>query len=204
MSGRRPIVTALIPVKSLTLGKSRLSGALVLPERIQLTENVLRRLLHLLRGNPDIAATAVVTRDERVRQWLEGRHVRVLEEHGAGLNAALEGARTQLALRPGNALLVLPADLAAISAADIAGIIQSGADLAKGGVVIAPDRHGRGTNALLLHPPDVIPFCFGEGSAEAHAAASAAAGVPAAFWRSESAGLDLDEPEDLERYIDQW
>jgi 2-phospho-L-lactate guanylyltransferase len=128
----------------------------------------------------------------------------VLDETGDGLNNALEGARAQLALGAGHALLVLPADLAAISAVDIAGIIQAGFDMPAGGVVIAPDRHGRGTNALLLLPPDVIAFQFGHDSALKHAAAARAAVVPLVFWRSESAGLDLDEPEDLNRYSDQW
>ncbi len=204
MRRRRPRVTALIPVKSLALGKSRLSGALALPQRIQLTEDTLRRLLHLLHGNADIVAVTVVTRDDDVRRWLNGRRVRVLNDAGAGLNDALEGARAQLMLPEDGALLVLPADLAAISAADIDGMIQACVAMPEDGVVIAPDRHGRGTNALLLRPPGVIPFCFGADSARAHAEAALNARVAVTYWRSESTGLDLDDPEDLERYNDQW
>jgi len=63
-------------------------------------------------------------------------------------------------------------------------------------VVLVTDRHGRGTNALVLRPPDVIPFAFGGDSRVAHAALAAAAGatyveVPGPLR------LDLDTPDDL-------
>ena len=104
-------VTVLIPVKTLALGKSRLSGALSPEHRVRLTEDVLRRLIHLLHGERRVDAIAVVSRDPHVRSWLRGRRVRLLRESGEGLNAALREARAQL---PGiAALLVLPSDLAA-------------------------------------------------------------------------------------------
>ena len=44
-------------------------------------------------------------------------------------------------------------------------------------VVIVPDRHGTGTNGLLLAPPDAIAPSFGPGSCERHRALARAAGV---------------------------
>jgi 2-phospho-L-lactate guanylyltransferase len=194
-------VTALIPVKSLHLGKSRLGTALTPQQRVQLTEDTLRRLLHLLHTHPGIGGICVVTRDAHVARWLAGRNVRIIKEHGVGLNPALQEAREVLMRDGAQALLILPADLAAISSADIDGILALGEHNA---VVIAPDRRGGGTNALLMRPPEIIPLCFGADSAHAHAAAARAAEAKVAFWHSDSIGLDLDEPEDITRYLEQW
>jgi 2-phospho-L-lactate guanylyltransferase len=64
-------------------------------------------------------------------------------------------------------------------------------------VGIVPDRHGTGTNALLLAPPDAISPAFGEGSRERHARLAGAAGLDPALESLESLALDLDTPEDL-------
>ena len=45
-------------------------------------------------------------------------------------------------------------------------------------VAIVPDRHGTGTNALALAPPDAIEPSFGEGSCARHVAAAREAGIP--------------------------
>ena len=45
------------------------------------------------------------------------------------------------------------------------------------GVTIVPDRHGTGTNALLLAPPDAIDPSFGPGSFARHRLAAEAAGA---------------------------
>lgn len=198
-------VTALIPVKTLASGKSRLSGHLTPEQRVALTEETLRRLLHILRANPRIGEIAVVTRDPAVIQWLHGRGVTLLPETRDsppdGLNAALRGARAAL---PGAmALLVLPADLVAVTAHDIAAMIGL-ADAGAPSVVIAPDRLDQGTNALLLRPPGVIDFAFGERSAARHAAAAAETGAATHWYRSDSIALDLDAPEDYDIYTSQW
>jgi 2-phospho-L-lactate/phosphoenolpyruvate guanylyltransferase len=192
----------VIPVKTLALGKSRLSVALSPEHRVRLTEDVLRRLIHLLRGERRVDAIAVVSRDPQLRLWLRGRRVRLLRESGEGLNAALSEARAQL---PGvAALLVLPSDLAALSAHDVAAMLDAAASPDGPCVVIAPDRHGAGTNALLVRPPGLIDFQFGPDSAARHAAAARAAGVEPVVYRSDSIALDLDSPEDYELYSGQW
>ena len=65
-------------------------------------------------------------------------------------------------------------------------------------VLIVPDRHGTGTNALLLTPPDVLAPSFGPDSRRRHLAEAAAAGVPAEVVELESLGLDIDTTDDLE------
>ena len=63
-------------------------------------------------------------------------------------------------------------------------------------VALVSDRHGTGTNALLVAPPDAIPFRFGEGSRAAHEAAAAAAGAAYVEIRG-PLSFDVDTPEDL-------
>ena len=64
-------------------------------------------------------------------------------------------------------------------------------------VGVVPDRHGTGTNGLLLRPPDAIRPAFGEESCERHVAAARGAGIPHAVERLDSLALDLDTPADL-------
>jgi 2-phospho-L-lactate guanylyltransferase (CobY/MobA/RfbA family) len=65
-------------------------------------------------------------------------------------------------------------------------------------VVIAPDRHERGTNALLLSPANLIEYDFGENSFKRHCERARKAGARLEIVTLPSLGLDLDLPEDLE------
>jgi 2-phospho-L-lactate guanylyltransferase len=64
--------------------------------------------------------------------------------------------------------------------------------------VVVPDRHGSGTNALLLQPPDVIPPAYGVDSVYRHQSIAADAGVHVEVAEIESLALDVDTPDDLE------
>jgi 2-phospho-L-lactate guanylyltransferase (CobY/MobA/RfbA family) len=64
-------------------------------------------------------------------------------------------------------------------------------------VVIAPDRHEKGTNALLLSPAGLIEYDFGENSFERHCELAKKAGARLEIVKLHSLGLDLDLPEDL-------
>ena len=91
---------------------------------------------------------------------------------------------------------VVLGDLPLLTAADVAALVAlAGGDAPV--VVLAPDRHERGTNALLLRPPDAIPFAFGPDSLARHRAAAAARGLPVRLYRAPGTALDLDTPEDL-------
>lgn len=196
-------LTALIPVKSLSLGKSRLSGQYDLDHRIRLTHDSLRRAVHVLQSVSRVNEIVVISRDGRVAEWAEGWRISFIHEHQSGLNAALHEARSRYA--DAGAILVLPSDLVALSVTDVQAMLEAAdqADEARC-VVIAPDRHGHGTNALLLKPPNVIDFEFGMDSAARHAERAFSSGVQPIWFRSDSISLDLDSPDDVELYLDQW
>jgi 2-phospho-L-lactate guanylyltransferase len=124
------------------------------------------------------------------------------------LNAALREARAVAVNLGATAILVLPIDLPAISPGALETVLADAADpgaldaASTGGVrdrplvLAVPDRHGGGTNALLVSPPAAIEPAFGDGSFRAHASAAAAAG--AAFRRHEGPlTLDVDTGADL-------
>jgi 2-phospho-L-lactate guanylyltransferase len=191
---------ALIPVKALSRGKSRLAGALDAEARARLVRDTLRRTVGALKQVAEIAGVFLVTQDPAVAAWAAEWGVQSLRESRSGLNESLEEARAEILGRAPSAggLLVLPADLGWLAAEDVRAVIAL-ADRPPC-VVIAPDRRGRGTNALLLRPPDLIAFHFGPDSAREHAAQAAARGIAPIWHRSSSISLDVDEPGDLSLY----
>jgi 2-phospho-L-lactate guanylyltransferase len=91
-------------------------------------------------------------------------------------------------------VLVLPADLPRLTPADVEALI--GQQLAGPQVAIAPDRHEAGTNGLLVRPPGLLAYAFGEGSFQAHLAQARAAQVEPRLVRTPGLALDLDTADD--------
>jgi 2-phospho-L-lactate guanylyltransferase len=122
-----------------------------------------------------------------------------LRQSGDGLNEALELATLKAIAGGATAILVLPADLPAIDASALTAIVANAhAALAhgRGIVAVVPDRHGRGTNALLVSPPGMIGFAFGPDSRARHGEAARDANAV----HLELGGpleLDLDTADDL-------
>jgi 2-phospho-L-lactate/phosphoenolpyruvate guanylyltransferase len=193
---------ALVPLRGLSSAKTRLGPDLDPAARRQLVEALLRRTLLAARDARSIAGTVVVTKDPEVAGMAQAAHAVGLVESVPGLNEAIDAARSVAIGRGATAVLVLPADLPAVSAEAIDAIVAAATAAATaeapaaGMVALVTDRHGRGTNALLLSPPGVIDPAFGEGSRGAHRAAAARAG---AAWLEIPGplSLDLDTPADL-------
>ena len=95
-------------------------------------------------------------------------------------------------------MLCIPGDCPALDPAELDALLRAPrrADAAAR-VVIVPDRHGTGTNGLLLTPPDAIEPSFGPGSCERHRALAHAAGAACRVERPPSLLLDIDTGADL-------
>jgi 2-phospho-L-lactate/phosphoenolpyruvate guanylyltransferase len=119
----------------------------------------------------------------------------VLEDGAPQFNTALKRATTVARLQGAHAVLILPADLPLITAADVMELLAHGRQPPV--VVIAPDRRGNGTNGLLVNPAGLIEYGYGPGSNFRHAERAAAKGARVEIFPSETIGLDLDLPEDL-------
>jgi 2-phospho-L-lactate guanylyltransferase len=189
---------ALVPIRGLETAKTRLGEDLDPEERVALVTNLLRRTLVATRDARRIAGTVVVTMDPEAAGIATELRAIGLVERAPGLNAAIEAARSVAVARGATAVLVLPADLPSVSAGAIDELIAAASEAGRaGGLAVAvPDRHGLGTNALLLSPPGAIDPAFGDSSRAAHATRAEAAGIR---WLELDGplALDLDTAADL-------
>ena len=188
-------VFAVIPVRPPGEGKSRLETVLDRSARAALTRLMFSRVLEAVLGAA-VAGVIVVSRDAAILRSAGAAGAFALNEgDGLGLNEALAAARSAAMARGADALLVLPADLPCLDTADVDALLSVGAAGAR--VVIGPDAAGDGTNALLLRPPDALPFRFGIASFARHTEAARAAGIEPAVLRRPNLGFDVDTPGDL-------
>ena len=140
----------------------------------------------------------------RIRLDVEGKQrgdgletARAVREDGQPeLNTALKRATVIAQVYATRGVLILPADLPLISREDVLTLIDHAADPPV--VVIAPDRHNTGTNALLISPAGLIEYDFGENSFQRHCQRVEATGARLEIVNIPTLGLDLDLPEDLE------
>ena len=193
-------IVALVPVRSLSGAKSRLGEPLDAEERVDLIRALLRHTVREAQAATSVADVMVVSMDGDLLEEARDLGAASLLQEVDGLNEGLEEARLAVAASA-TAVVVLPVDLPGVSASAIDALAEA-ADVARRDapdnpiVVLVADRHGRGTNALLVAPPLAIPFRFGEGSRLAHAAAARAAG--ASYVEVDGIlSFDLDTPEDL-------
>jgi 2-phospho-L-lactate guanylyltransferase len=188
-------IVAVIPVGELERAKSRLGEVLDAEERRDLVIALLQRTLAATGGTPRIAETLVVTPDDEVAAIARVAGARVIRQTDRGLNHGLDDARRAAVDDGATALLVLPADLPGVSPVAIDAILTT-LDERSPVVAIVPDRHGRGTNSLLLSPPGVIDFAFGGDSRVAHRHEAEAASTRVVELDG-PLSLDVDTPEDL-------
>jgi 2-phospho-L-lactate guanylyltransferase len=188
----------ILPVKSFGAAKQRLSPALGAGSRQALAQAMFSDVLSSLRRVPGLDAVAVVTADRVAESAALGERVEVLRDTElAGQSvAALIGVRHAQAHGFDRVLLV-PGDTPLLDSGEVAALLRRALDGGLGAVVV-PDRHGEGTNALLLTPPEAIEPAFGPGSCKRHVAAARDAGVPCAVESVPTLALDVDTSEDLE------
>ena len=188
---------AIVPVKPLRRGKSRLAGTLSEDERTDLNRALLQHTLETLSNLKEVEQVLVVSRDPQALTIARNLGARTVREDGQPqLNTALKRATVVAQVYATRGVLVLPADLPLISREDILELINRAVDPPV--VVIAPDRHQKGTNALLISPAGLIEYDFGENSFQRHCERVKEAGARLEIVNLPSLGLDLDLPEDLE------
>lgn len=191
---------AAVPVKDLLGTKSRLAPLLDPGARAGLTLYMMQRVVSvLLRAGIPSANLCVVSPDRLVLETAAETGAAPLLQESNGLNPALEEARAWAVSHGASStspLLVLPADLPLLRPEDVAGLLAAGEEVP---VVLAPDAAETGTNALLLRPPEAIPFLFGSGSRRAHLEAARRRGLGAREYRLPNLAFDIDTVEDLSK-----
>lgn len=188
---------AILPIKSFGAAKQRLAAALGGGSRRALAQAMFSDVLSSLRRVPSLDSIAVVTADVEAKSAAWDSRILVLDDDARdGQSAAtLTGIRYAIAARFDRVLLV-PGDTPLVDPGEVESLLRLGA-AAGIDVTIVPDRHGEGTNALLLSPPDAIDPSFGPGSLERHVEAARAGGRSHRVESPPSLLHDVDTPEDL-------
>lgn len=187
---------AIVPVKPLRRGKSRLAPVLSEDDRAELNQRLLLRTVDLLKELPEIVDVLVVSRDSAALALARDHGARTLQEDGKPhLNEALKRATIVARSYKADSVLVLPADLPQLSVEDVEAMLEAGREPPV--VVIAPDHRHEGTNALFMNPAGIIDYDFGPGSFQRHCDRAHKAGVVLKILELHSLARDVDVPEDL-------
>ena len=186
---------AILPIKSFGEAKRRLADDMSPGERRALAEAMFSDVLVALRRTDSIGDVLVVTADTSAQQIAGGYGALVVDDDEQGHNpAARRGIAQALESRADRALLV-PSDCPMMDPAELNQLLAQAPDSRC--ALVVPDRHGTGTNALLLTPPDSLQPAFGPGSCQRHREAAAADGTFGQVVEVPSLALDVDTPEDL-------
>ena len=191
-----PRLVAIVPVGALDGAKSRLGAVLDAEERLELTVRLARRTIAAAVAANRVDEVLVITPDDAIRALALELGGRPIRQRDNGLNHGLVAARDEAVAAGASAILILPIDLPDVTPEAVDAVAAPLDDGDRPLVAIVPDRHGRGTNALLIAPPEAIDVCFGGDSALAHEAGARSAGARLVVLGGPLA-LDLDTPDDL-------
>jgi 2-phospho-L-lactate/phosphoenolpyruvate guanylyltransferase len=189
------MATAILPVKRFDDAKQRLTAGYEPDRRRALVAAMVEDTLEAIAAARSIERTIVVSGDPIAQELAAEAGAEVVPDPGdAGhVQAALAGiARAETAGE--DTVVLLPGDCPLLDPKELDRLLTG---LPERYVTIVPDRHGTGTNALLLRPPSAIVPAFGEGSCARHVGLARDAGIPFAVEELPSLGLDLDTPADV-------
>lgn len=197
------LIIAVVPIRSLRDGKTRLSPILAPDERAAFLRHSAERVITTALDSRVVDTVLVVSPDPAVDAWTAdfGRRVHALPQPAdqPGLNGAIAAARDWALERDADSILSLFADLPLISIFDIRRLTAR-----RTPIVLGPDRRGEGTNAMLLRldgPGEQFHFAFGEGSLAKHIAEAERLGLSVAVEDIPGIGFDLDTPLDWSDYL---
>jgi 2-phospho-L-lactate/phosphoenolpyruvate guanylyltransferase len=187
--------TAVVPVKRFAVAKSRLAPGVDEARKPELVAAMIADVLEAIGKARQIERTIVVSQEPMAVDLAAAAGAELVSDfddssHSAAALAGIAAAKASgarcVALLPGDCPLLDPRELDKV----LTGVPESY-------VGIVPDRHGTGTNALVLAPPSAIEPSFGEGSRDRHVEAARAAGIAYGVEEIPSLGLDLDTPADI-------
>lgn len=187
--------TAILPVKRLYAAKQRLATGLGGEQRRRLVEAMVADVLEAIAAARTVEATIVVTGDPVAQELAAAVGAAVVPDpEDGGHNGAVAAGIARAEADGAGCVVLLPGDCPLLDPREIDSLLTGIPDSYVG---IVPDRHGTGTNALVLSPPDAIAPSFGEGSCARHVALAREAGVAFGVDELPSLGLDLDTPADI-------
>ena len=185
----------MVTAKRFGQAKQRLAGAVDEELRMELVAAMLADVLEAISESRMVQSTIVVTGEPAAADLAREAGAEVVEdpEDASHSEAAVLGVKR--AVQNGaDCVVLLPGDCPLLDPRELDHLLTG---LPDPFVTIVPDRHGTGTNSLVLVPPGVIRPAFGEGSCERHQGIAREAGVPHTVEQIPTLGLDLDTPADI-------
>lgn len=187
--------TVVLPVKRFREAKRRLAASMDEERLRALVAAMLEDVLESIEAARAVERTIVVTGDPVAQEIVATTAAEVVPDPAdeGHVVAALAGiARAEV--EGAGCVVLLAGDCPLLDPHELDRLLTA---VPENYVAVIPDRHGTGTNALVLAPPCAIQPSFGEGSCERHVAAAREAGIPFAVEEVASLALDLDTPADL-------
>jgi 2-phospho-L-lactate/phosphoenolpyruvate guanylyltransferase len=193
-------IWAVVPVKETAFAKQRLAGHLPPTVRQELALAMFEDVLEALAEVPELDGIAVVTLDPAAADIARRRGAQVWTDGARdGHTGAVTAAARRLAAA-GSTLLTIPGDVPLVSPNDISTVIRAHPPAPAFTIVPAWDE--RGSNTIVCSPATAVPLRFGADSFFPHLAAARGAGLTPAVVRNVAIALDVDEPGDLEKFME--
>lgn len=189
-------IWAVVPVKEIDGAKSRLSNACSAEFRRGLAGAMVEDVLNALANVPELAGIAVVTLDPGAAVLAAKYGARVFEDGARdGHTGAVMAAARRLAREGHGGMLTVPGDIPGVTANEVSRLIAVHRDAPAFSIVPAHDR--RGSNAIMMTPPDAVPLTFGDDSFLPHLEAARRLGIEPTIVAMPGIGLDIDNFQDL-------
>lgn len=187
--------TAVLPVKRFDAAKQRLAAGLDRERRRELAAAMVADVLEAIGSARAIDRTIVVTGDPIAQELASKAGAEVVPDpEDAGHVQAAQAGIARAEVEGAERVVLLAGDCPLLEPRELDWLLTGVPERYVG---IVPDRHGSGTNALLLSPPDAIIPAFGEGSRDKHIEAARRAEIPFGIEELPSIELDLDTPADV-------
>ncbi|HEX8050863.1 MAG TPA: 2-phospho-L-lactate guanylyltransferase [Solirubrobacterales bacterium] len=186
--------TAVLPVKRFDAAKQRLAS-LDEERRRELAGAMVADVLEAIGAARAIDRLIVVSGDPLAQELASGAGAEIVSDpEDAGHVEAAQAGIARAEVEGAERVILLAGDCPLLDPRELDRLLTGVPGRYVG---IVPDRHGTGTNALLLSPPDAIAPAFGEGSRDRHVEAARQAGIPFGIEELPSIELDLDTPADV-------
>jgi 2-phospho-L-lactate guanylyltransferase len=189
---------AIIPIKPLRRGKSRLATVLSEKEREQLNQALFIKTIKCLKEIKEIDQILVVSYDPTALTISRDYGVKTIQEsHNTNINKALRKGTMAAKAFNISSLLIIPADLPLIEPEAVHQLLEKTGNPPE--IVITPDRRMNGTNVLYISPIGILDYDFGQWSFRKHIEQAERKKIRVEIYNNDKLSFDLDIPEDLER-----
>jgi 2-phospho-L-lactate guanylyltransferase len=193
-------IWAVVPIKEVDGAKQRLSALLTQEQRRKLVATMAEDVLDALSQARSLAGIVVVTLDPAATRLAQRFGVRVVTDGARDGHTGAVTAAARLLRREGKGgMLQVPGDIPRITAAEVEAVLAEHRPAPSFTIAAAHDE--RGSNAVLLTPPDAIPLRFGDDSFFPHLDAARAHGIEPTVLHLPGIGMDIDHPADLAMFL---